>query len=59
MRLQVNTTKSLIRQFTKICPLGVVVFHDDRHKGTMTELIIAYGKSFAKAKKGNGMEWTG
>jgi len=35
------------------------VFHDDGQTGTMTELIIAYGKSFVKAKKGNGMAWTG
>ena len=50
---------TLIRQITKICPLGVVVFHDDRQTGTMTELITTYDKSFGKAKKGNGMEWTG
>lgn len=33
------------------------MFHEDGQTGTMTELIIAYGKSFAKAKK--GMVWRG
>jgi hypothetical protein len=37
----------------------VFVFHEDGQIGAMTELIIAYGKSFAKAKKGNGVAWTG